>query len=279
MDNIKPANIISELIHMGAYKSTLSAKNILIRGFLSGAFLGFATVLAFITAIQTHVDVIGALMFPVGFAMIIILGLELVTGNFAIIPMAVMAKETTFKNLAHNWFYAIVGNLIGSLFFGILFYIYITKAGHTFQSDIIEKIITVAESKTLVYKNLGNTGFLVVFVKAILCNWMVAMGVVMGYVSTSTIGKIVALWLPVFTFFALGLEHCVVNMFVIPTAILFKANISMSDWWIWNQIPVIIGNIVGGCFFTGILLYLTYHKKATAIKEEQVEAIPKIEQV
>jgi formate/nitrite transporter FocA (FNT family) len=108
---------------------------------------------------------------------------------------------------------------------------------------------------------------------------MVAMGVVMGYVSTSTIGKIVALWLPVFTFFALGLEHCVVNMFVIPTAILFKANISMSDWWIWNQIPVIIGNIVGGCFFTGILLYLTYHKKATAIKEEQVEAIPKIEQV
>lgn len=279
MDNIKPANIISELIHMGAYKSTLSAKNILIRGFLSGAFLGFATVLAFITAIQTHVDVIGALMFPVGFAMIIILGLELVTGNFAIIPMAVMAKETTFKNLAHNWFYAIVGNLIGSLFFGILFYIYITKAGHTFQSDIIEKIITVAESKTLVYKNLGNTGFLVVFVKAILCNWMVAMGVVMGYVSTSTIGKIVALWLPVFTFFALGLEHCVVNMFVIPTAILFKANISMSDWWIWNQIPVIIGNIVGGCFFTGILLYLTYHKKATAIKEKQVEAIPKIEQV
>lgn len=279
MDNIKPANIISELIHMGAYKSTLSAKNILIRGFLSGAFLGFATVLAFITAIQTHVDVIGALMFPVGFAMIIILGLELVTGNFAIIPMAVMAKETTFKNLAHNWFYAIVGNLIGSLFFGILFYIYITKAGHTFQSDIIEKIITVAESKTLVYKNLGNTGFLVVFVKAILCNWMVAMGVVMGYVSTSTIGKIVALWLPVFTFFALGLEHCVVNMFVIPSAILFKANISMSDWWIWNQIPVIIGNIVGGCFFTGILLYLTYHKKATAIKEKQVEAIPKIEQV
>lgn len=278
MDNIKPAKIISELIQMGAYKSTLSAKNILIRGFLSGAFLGFATVLAYITAIQTHIDVVGALMFPVGFAMIIILGLELVTGNFAIIPMAVMAKETTLKNLAHNWFFAIVGNLLGSLFFGVLFFVYVTKAGHTFHADIIDKIISVAESKTLVYKNLGNTGFLVVFVKAILCNWMVAMGVVMGYVSTSTIGKIVALWLPVFTFFALGLEHCVVNMFVIPTAMLFKANISLSDWWVWNQIPVIIGNIVGGCFFTGILLYLTYHKKTVTTEEDnQLEAIPNID--
>lgn len=136
--------------------------------------------------------------------------------------------------------------------------------GKTFDLDIIDKIISVAESKTLAYKELGNKGFIVVFVKAVLCNWMVTLGIVMGYVSTSTIGRIVALWLPIFIFFALGLEHCVVNMFVIPTAILFNANITIADWWIWNQIPAIIGNIVGGFVFTGLFLYLTYYKKETA---------------
>ena len=261
MDNLKPAEVISELVHLGAHKAALPAKDILIRGFLSGAFLSFATVLAFTTAIQTHLDVLGALVFPVGFAIIILLGLELVTGNFAVIPMAVMAGETTKSRLAHNWSFAIFGNLVGSLFFGVMFAIYITKAGHSYQGELINKVIAVAESKTLDYKEMGYIAFLVIFVKAVLCNWMVALGVVMGNVSTSTVGKMLSLWLPVFTFFALGLEHCIVNMFVIPTAILLKANITFADWWVWNQIPVILGNLVGGFFFTGVLLFVTFHKK------------------
>ena len=75
---------------------------------------------------------------------------------------------------------------------------------------------------------------------------------------TSTIGKIIAPWLPIMTFFALGFEHCVVNMFVIPTAILLGADISVYQWWFWNQVPVTLGNIIGGAVFTGMLLYATY---------------------
>ncbi len=263
MDSIKPSKIISELIQMGAYKSTLSAKHILIRGFLSGALLGFSTVLAFTVAIQSQQYYLGALAFPVGFVMIVLLGLELVTGNFATVPMAVMGKQTSMKNLFYNWFFAFLGNLLGSVFLGIMFFIYVTKCGHTYDSDIVKKIIAIAQEKTLVYKDLGYTGSIVVLVKAILCNWMVTLGVVMGLVSSSTIGKICAIWLPIFTFFALGLEHCVVNMFVIPTAMMLKAPISVSDWWLWNQIPATIGNIIGGFFFTGIFLFITYHKKGS----------------
>lgn len=261
MDNVKPDKIVANLTQMGAYKATLTVKNILIRGFLSGAFLGFATVLAFITANQTGMSVLGALAFPVGFVMIILLGLELVTGNFATVPTAVMSQQTTLKKLFYNWTFAFIGNLIGSIFFGAMYYICMTKCGHTYDTDIAKKIIAIATEKTLVYKQLGITGISVCFTKAILCNWMVTMGVVMGLVSESTIGKIFAIWLPIFTFFALGFEHCVVNMFVIPTAIMLDAPISLSDWWLWNQIPATIGNIIGGFFFTGVLLYLTHYKK------------------
>lgn len=264
MDNIKPQQIIADLVESGATKSKLSVKDILIRSFLSGAFLGYATVLAFTTTIQTGRGVWGALAFPVGFAMIVLLGLELVTGNFATVPMAVMSGQTSLKNLAHSWFYSFVGNLMGSIFFGAMFFVYITQCGHAYDSDLVQKTIAVAREKTTAYKSLGSAGLVVVFTKAVLCNWLVTMGVVMGMVSSSAIGKIVAMWLPIFTFFALGLEHCVVNMFVIPTAMFLKADIGVSDWWLWNQIPATMGNIIGGFLFTGVLLWLTYYKKPSA---------------
>ncbi len=262
MDNIKPVDIVNNLIHMGTYKSQLPIKDILIRGFLSGSLLGFSTVLAFTVASQSQQYYLGALAFPVGFVMIILLGLELVTGNFASIPMSVMNSQASIKRLLYNWFVAFIGNLIGSLFFGVMFFIYNTKCGHIYDSVVAKKIIAIAQEKTLVYKDIGTTGLVVVFVKAVLCNWMVTLGVVMGFVSSSTIGKIFAIWLPIFTFFALGLEHCVVNMFVIPTAMMLRAPISMSDWWLWNQIPATVGNIVGGFLFTGLFLFMTYHKPA-----------------
>jgi hypothetical protein len=100
-----------------------------------------------------------------------------------------------------------------------------------------------------------------VFVKAILCNWMVCLAIVLAMTTGSTLGKIACAWMPIFVFFAQGFEHSVVNMFVIPTGMMLGAKVSVADWWLWNQIPVTIGNLVGGFVFTGVALYLT-HKPA-----------------
>ncbi len=62
------------------------------------------------------------------------------------------------------------------------------------------------------------------------------------------------------TFFALGYEHAIVNMFLIPAGIMLGANITIAEWWLWNGLPVIAGNIVGGMIFTGFALYLTFKK-------------------
>jgi len=79
--------------------------------------------------------------------------------------------------------------------------------------------------------------------------------------SKSTLGKILAAGIPIFIFFALGYEHAVVNMFVIPAGMMFGAQVTMSDWWLYNQLIVTAGNIVGGLFFTGMAIYYTYHRK------------------
>jgi formate transporter len=93
---------------------------------------------------------------------------------------------------------------------------------------------------------------------------------VMAMTSTSTVGKIAATWLPIFLFFALGFEHAVVNMFVIPTGMLLGAKVSVADWWLWNQIPVTLGNLVGGFVFTGLALYVTYKPAQQSIATASV---------
>jgi formate/nitrite transporter FocA (FNT family) len=103
-----------------------------------------------------------------------------------------------------------------------------------------------------------------VFVKGMLCNWLVCLGVVMAMTSTSTVGKIAATWLPIFLFFALGFEHAVVNMFIIPTGMMMGAKVSVAQWWLWNQIPVTLGNLVGGFTFTGLAIYTTYKPRPLA---------------
>jgi len=262
MDNVAPAEIVGSLVHMGEYKAKLAPKDLLIRGFLSGAILGLATVLAFTVAVQSGMPFVGALAFPAGFAIIIVMGYELVTGSFAAVPMAYLKGKVGLGALARNWTFGFTGNLIGSLVFALLYYLYATKLGTSFGDPVLQRVIDVAESKTLAYSVQGASGYLVVFIKAVLCNWMVTMGVVMSLSSTSTLGKIVALWLPIFTFFALGLEHAVVNMFVIPAGILLNADITVAGWWVWNQLPVTIGNIVGALLLTTLPLYLTYARRS-----------------
>ncbi|MFP3918805.1 formate/nitrite transporter family protein [Lysinibacillus telephonicus] len=258
MSYVKPKQVIENMIQAGIDKAKLPVKDMVIRGILSGALLGFGTTLAFTAEMQTKLGIVGALLFPTAFVIIILLGLELVTGNFALIPLAVLEKKATVKEMFSNWFWVIVGHLIGGFIYAILFVISITNFGATTDSVVAQKIIAVAEAKTLHYQALGASGFIVVFIKAILFNWMVTLGAVMAMTSQSTIGKIAAMWLPILIFFAQGFEHAVVNMFVIPAGMLLGANVNVVDWWVWNQIPVLFGNIVGGLIFTGLALYSTY---------------------
>ena len=138
-------------------------------------------------------------------------------------------------------------------------------AGQVEPAGVAAAIVKAAELKTIGYAHFGTAGMITVFVKAILCNWMVCLGVVMALSSTSTIGRIVGAWMPILVFFAQGFEHSVVNMFVIPAGMMMGAKVSIANWWLWNQIPVTLGNIVGGLVFTGLALYVTYGRSPSAI--------------
>ena len=265
MDSLKPADIVENMVRSGIAKAELGPFDLLVRGALSGALLGFATSLAIGATVQTGQPIVGALIFPVGFVMIVLLGLELVTGSFAIVPLAVLRGRASPTAVLINWSWVFAGNLIGSLIYAVLLAIALTMAGQVAPAGVAAAIIKIAEAKTLGYAHFGGAGLITVFVKAMLCNWMVCLGVVMAMSSTSTIGRIAGAWMPILIFFAQGFEHSVVNMFVIPAGMLMGAKVSMADWWLWNEIPVTLGNLVGGLLFTGLALYVTYGRTGEAL--------------
>ena len=268
MDWIRPSEVSQAFIAGGVTKAHLPASQLLVRGFLSGALLGFATTVAFTATAQGLPPIVGAVLFPAGFAMIVVLGLELVTGSFAMLPAALIAGSIGTRRVLNNLTLVFFANLIGSLVYAVMYAAVQTQFHHVPAAGPAALIVAAAQAKTLAYRKLGSAGMGLSIVKAMLCNWMVCMGVVMGLTSRSTLGKIAACWLPIFMFFALGYEHSVVNMFVIPSGIMMGAPVSIGQWWLWNQLPVTAGNLIGAILF--VTLPMLWIRKDSAQPKEVV---------
>jgi formate/nitrite transporter len=272
MDYVKPEAVAVSMLNAGIAKLALGPGDLLIRGALSGAILGVATTLAFTADASTGQPIVGAIIFPVGFVCIVLLGLELVTGSFALVPIPWLEKRANFKHVLKNWAWVLLGNLLGSVAYGLLIAIALTHAFTTPPVGLAAKLIAVAGAKTLGYQALGLAGLITCFVKAMLCNWMVCLATVVAMTSTATAGKILAAWLPILVFFAQGFEHLVVNFFIIPTGMMLGAKITIFDWLAWNAVPVLLGNIVGGFGFTGLAIYWTYRRGARALETDALTA-------
>ena len=133
--------------------------------------------------------------------------------------------------------------------------------GFSTEPNAVGKTIAgIGEARTLGYSKYGAAGMLTLFIRAMLCNWMVSTGVVGAMISTSVSGKVIAMWMPIMVFFFMTFEHSVVNMFLFPSALLMGGKFSILDYFIWNELPTVVGNLAGGLAFTGLMLYATHIK-------------------
>jgi formate/nitrite transporter len=266
MDYVKPNGVVESMLAGGALKLSLPPRQLVLRGMLAGAYLGIGTSMAVTAAVETGYWIVGSLLFPFGLALAILLGAEIITGSFALLPCAAVdgQKNAGLRQVFANWGWVFLGNLLGSILYAGLFAIALTTAGDAQINAVGTKLIAIAEAKTNYYASHGPAGLIAVFTKGILCNWMVSLAVVAAYMSTSFSGKVLAIWGPTLLFFSQGFEHAVVNMFLIPIGMMLGGNISFSTWWLWNQIPVTLGNLVGGMLFTGLAMYVAHHAVAPA---------------
>lgn len=274
MDYVKPLGVVESMLAGGTIKLNVPPRHLVIRGMLAGAYLGIATSMAVTVAVETGSWIAGSLLFPFGLALAILLGTEIITGSFALLPCTAVASrgQIGISRVLANWGWVFLGNLLGATLYAVLFALCITTAWDNTVPPVGAKLMAIAEAKTNYYASHGSAGLLTVFTKAVLCNWMVSLAVVASYASNSFGGKLLAIWGPTVLFFSQGFEHAVVNMFVIPVGMLLGANVTTSSWWLWNQIPVTLGNLVGGMLFTGMAIYLT-HRAAVPTASQSVPTV------
>ena len=264
MSYLSPAEFVTKMVDTGEAKIHMSTRDTLIRAYMAGAILSLAAVFAVSATVMTGSALVGAILFPVGFCMLYLLGFDLLTGVFVLTPLAWLDKRpgVTIGAILKNWGVVFTGNFLGALTVAFMMAFVFTYGFSTEPNEIGQKIGHIGEARTLGYAQYGLAGWLTIFMRGMLCNWMVSTGVVGAMISTTVSGKVIAMWMPIMLFFAMTFEHSVVNMFLFPSGLMMGGNFSILDYFIWNEIPVVLGNLVGGLTFTGLTLYTTHVRTA-----------------
>lgn len=264
MAYLAPAEFVTRMVDAGEAKLLMSTRDTLIRSYMAGAILSLAAAFAVSITVNTGNALAGAVLFPVGFVLLYLLGFDLLTGVFTLAPLAVFDKRAgaTWNAVWRNWGLVFSGNFAGALTVALFMAISFTYGFTEAPNAIGQKLGHIGEARTVGYAEHGAAGMLTLFIRAVMCNWMVSTGVVAAMMSTTVSGKTIAMWMPIMVFFYMGFEHSIVNMYLFPSGLMLGGNFTLLDYVFWNELPTVLGNLVGGLSFVGATLYATHYKTA-----------------
>ena len=253
--NIKKA--VSNYIQNGPNKTRMPLGRMFVLAIAAGAFIAFAgaasTVAASTISNASVAKTVTSLVFPAGLALVVAGGTELFTGN-CLLTSSLAAKQITWKDVCRNWAVVYIGNFAGAILVSMLF-----SYGHVydlFGGQAALSAVNTANAKCLL-------PFGTALLKGIGCNILVCVAVMNAGMGETVTQKIGALYLPIFMFVVLGLEHSIANMSYITTGLLLKNSVegsfealTVGNFLLKNLLPVTVGNMIGGCL-TGIYYWFT----------------------
>jgi formate/nitrite transporter len=288
-----PVAITAKAGDAGKYKVGLPAWNMVLRGFMSGAYIAMGGALATVcstgiaySAAQITAGavpggfastgmtqlVLGA-VFPVGLIITVLTGAELFTGDAMLAPMAAFIHKISWAQVLTLWVFVYIGNFIGSVVWAYIMangpYVTWDAAGVATITAFGSRAIAIMGAKT---GYVGMMGFYSAFLKGIGCNWLVNLAILLGICADDLIGKFFGIWFPIMAFVSMGLEHSIANMYFIPAGIMTAGitntatTVNWANMWVSNLIPVTLGNIVGGLFFVGVIYWVAFRKEIAALK-------------
>jgi len=287
-----PVQIVAKAGDAGKYKTGLPWWNMVLRGFMSGAYIAMGGALA--TVCSTGILATDAALrygtqsagfsqlilgatFPVGLIITVLTGAELFTGDAMLAPMAAFVHKISWMNVLNLWVWVYIGNFIGSVWYAYLMaygpFSTWDAAGVATVSAFGTRAIAIAGAKTAY---VGTAGMWSAFLKGIGCNWLVNLAILLGICADDLIGKFFGIWFPIMAFVSTGFEHSVANMYFIPAGIFTQgfvtdpaaivASVNWVSFWTSNLIIVTIGNIIGALFFVGVLYWVAFRKEIAALK-------------
>ena len=272
IDAYSPQKIAARIDAVTAVKAKDTKAVIFWLGVNAGVYIAlgaqFATLVMCDSGLHSGLTaVVGGIVFCLGLILVVVGGAELFTGN-CMIFIGYMEKRITTKRILNHWNISLIGNLVGSLI--VVGFMYKTHQFEFYDYMVGAKALLIANKKV-------NLTFPAAFSKAVLCNAMVCMAVWVCFSARNVADKIMTLVFPIAGFVASGFEHLVANMYFIPMGIFLKGNtevvaaaekmagktldltnLTWKGFFVINQIPVFLGNVVGGVLLVGIAFWFIY---------------------
>ena len=285
-DAYAPAQIAEKVESLGVAKARLGTLQTIMLGMLAGAFISFGAML-FTLVISDSVlglgptRLLGGVAFSLGLVLVVIAGAELFTGNNLIV-MAWADNRVSTWSLARNWTLVYLGNLIGSL--ATAFFVWFSGVLDFGPPGASQAVAATAVRIAVDKVTLPTVELLF---RGILCNTLVCLAVWLSLAAHTVSGKILAIVFPITAFVALGFEHSVANMYLIPVGFLSSqdpnvlvtaaitetslANLTLGGF-VHNLVTVTLGNILGGSGLVALVYYVIY------IRPRRVADLPETRQ-
>ena len=297
-----PVEVAKAFVGIGEKKASLPAAKMFVLGILAGVYIGLAAHFATTTATGDWHGIFGlkkmliGAAFTVGLMLVVIPGAELFTGN-NLMSVALFNRKIGLGGLFKNWFIVYLGNLVGSLVLAWM----IARGTGLLGGQIGSTAIKIAHGKVAADVPGTMSHNWDFFFRAIGCNMLVCLAVMMAIAAKDIAGKILAIFFPIMAFVASGFEHCVANMYFIPAGIWAKhfdtavvaansslpykdaialqpeelavqadlareamANLNWATMWTNNLGVVTLGNIVGGVIFVGLAYFYAHVRETPA---------------
>ncbi|WWC68371.1 uncharacterized protein I206_102296 [Kwoniella pini CBS 10737] len=256
MDTLTPAEVTAVMLTIGEKKAAQKYYITFFKAWMAAWMLNFGAMSVQIftggtgtlrTQYPGIINLVAALIFPMGLIMLVLTGQELCTANFMILIMTSIKKRTKLWELPVNWLIVFFGNMAGAL-------TYVAFLAHYSKLYSTDALVTYSAG-VAVTKTSEQWG--ACLLRGIGCNFLVCLAVWLGTGARETISKIAALHFPAFAFVFLGFEHVIVNMYYIPIGMLNGADVSVGKYIGRSMIPSLIGNIIGGALL-GVPMVLFY---------------------
>ena len=252
-----PLEITTQFSSSGLYKSSLPLPKFALIAILGGVFIAFGGLLSMTVAGgmpgigSTNpglIKFITGAIFPVGLIMVSLTGADLFTSDCTAFTLPLIEKKIKFSIFARYLLLSYLFNFAGTQ---IVAYLLSSGIGLFNNEPWQSYLHAYSEAKV-------SQGWMTVFIKGIGANWLVCLGVFMGYSAKDVTGKCIGIWIPVMLFVTLGYEHSIANMFFIPAAIYSGADILWGSFILQNLIPATLGNLVGGIVLVGCVYGYLY---------------------
>ena len=274
LDALLPAEMAAKAEQVGVKKAHLPALSMFVLAVLAGAFIALGAI--FSTTVVAGaaglpyglVRLLAGLVFSLGLILVVVGGAELFTGNNLIV-MAWASGKVSTRLLLQNWAVVYLGNFAGAMATAVLVF---ASGQYIFgQGAVGAAALATANAK-------AGLDFWQALVLGILCNALVCLAVWLTFSARTTTDRILAIVPPITALVAAGFEHSIANMYFIPIGLLIKAGAPESYWTLlaktpgdyadltWtnffvnNLLPVTLGNIVGGAVLVGAVYWFVYQR-------------------